>query len=68
MDAANGVDAGRQDRTNLVITRGDGESVEIGDVTITILRTGPRPRLRISAPRDVKILRSELLQRAGSIS
>ena len=49
----------------LVITREDGQSVQIGDarVTVQVQRSGPygvRVRLLIDAPPDVPIERTEL--------
>lgn len=46
----------------LVLTRKHEESIRIGnDITITILRIeGNRVRLGIEAPRDVKVLRTEV--------
>ena len=47
----------------LVITRRVGEAVQIGDdITIHVMddRAGSQVRLGINAPRDVRILRSEL--------
>lgn len=48
----------------LTIVRRDGESVEIGNAVITV-RTGNyrgKVKLTIEAPRDVVIMRSELLE------
>ena len=46
---------------NLVISRLEDESILIGDyIRVTVLKTGKRVRLRISAPANVKILREEL--------
>lgn len=49
-------------QTHLVLTRRRDESIMIGDdITITILQVdGGKVRLRILAPKDVKILREEL--------
>jgi len=46
----------------LILTRRPGESIKIGDnVTITMLDLkGFQVRIGIDAPKDVKILRSEL--------
>lgn len=46
--------------SRLVITRGNGESVVIGDATITVRMVRGQARLTIDAPRTTKILRSEL--------
>ena len=47
----------------LMLSRKPGESIRIGsDVTVTIVRIGPNTvRVGIEAPRDVKIVRQELL-------
>lgn len=47
----------------LVLTRRPGESVLIGEgVTVTVLAVeGQRIRLGVSAPREVKVLRSEII-------
>ena len=45
----------------LVLTRGNGEGVDIGDdIRIIVRILGGRARLEISAPDDVAIVRSEL--------
>ena len=45
----------------LVLTRGNGEGVDIGDdIRIIVRILGGRARLEISAPADVAIVRSEL--------
>jgi carbon storage regulator CsrA len=55
----------------LVLTRREGESVEIGDVTVTVhqVRDGS-VRLAIEAHPDIKVLRTELVadaeERPGS--
>lgn len=47
----------------LVLTRKLNESIQIGDnVTITVLRIGDTVRIGISAPKDVTILREELIK------
>lgn len=55
----------------LIITRRAGEAVNIGDkITVTVLaKEGGGLRLGIDAPRDVKVLRSELAKHdtAGGI-
>lgn len=43
--------------TCLVVTRRKGQSVCIGDATVTVLG---KNRLKISAPRSQRVLRSEL--------
>lgn len=49
----------------LILTRNQGESIVIGEaVTVTVLGTkGGQVRLGIQAPREIKVLRSELLDR-----
>jgi carbon storage regulator CsrA len=45
----------------LVLTRKEGESIEVGNATVTIARiTGGRVRVLIAAPPEVNIRRSEL--------
>lgn len=48
----------------LVLQRRKGESLQLGnDIKITIVETGTDTvKLAIDAPRDIKILRSELLE------
>lgn len=48
----------------LVLTRKDGESVQIGDeVRVTILRiSGNRVTVGIEAPKQVQVVRTELLE------
>lgn len=48
------------ERGNLVIERRLNESVLIGDAKVTVVRTGERVKLCIEAPKNVKILRSEI--------
>ena len=52
----------------LVLTRKIGESVDIGeDVRVTVIKgTGSRLQLQFEAPRDVKILRSELREQIAA--
>ena len=48
----------------LVITRKSGESILIGDdIRIVIVKTGPAVRIGVEAPRDVSIVREELIQK-----
>lgn len=51
----------------LILTRNQGESLNIGEaVTVTVLGTkGGQVRLGIQAPKQIKVLRSELLDRAA---
>lgn len=50
---------------NLVLTRRAGESIDIGNgllkITVTEVR-GDNVRIAISAPREMKVMRSELIQ------
>lgn len=46
----------------LVLSRKQGEAIMIGEVEITIVRvTGGAVRVGINAPKEVKILRKELI-------
>lgn len=47
----------------LVLTRRRGEAIQIGsDVTVRLVRIGPgKARLGIDAPREIRILRAELV-------
>jgi carbon storage regulator len=49
----------------LILTRYAGETIVIGeDITITVLGlTGNQIRIGIDAPRDVRVMREELLER-----
>jgi carbon storage regulator len=48
----------------LVLTRKRNESIIVGDVTITVVRTARgEVRLGITAPKNVLILREELARR-----
>lgn len=50
-------------RGNLCLSRRPGQSVEIGDVTVTVLQsTGGRVRLSIKADEGTRIVRSELVE------
>jgi carbon storage regulator CsrA len=51
----------------LVLTRKRNEQIQIGDqVTITVLKVkGQSIQIGISAPQNVRIMRSELTQRGG---
>lgn len=56
-------------RTRLVLSRREGESIEIGGtVTVTVLKrkSDGSISLAIEAPKDVKILRTELLRKNGA--
>jgi len=49
----------------LVLSRKQGESITVGDVTITIAKLkGASVRIKIDAPKDVKIMRTEVIDRA----
>jgi carbon storage regulator len=51
----------------LVLGRDVGESVFIGDVEVVVLKhNGKKMRLGIRAPKDVKILRAELVANPAS--
>jgi len=52
----------------LILTRNQGESINIGEaVTVTVLGTkGGQVRLGITAPKQIKVLRTELLDRPDS--
>ena len=44
----------------LVLTRKSGQSIQVGDVTITLLKTsGNKVRIGIDAPREVAVTREE---------
>lgn len=46
----------------LIITRREGESFFIGDdVEVVILQTGAQVRIGINAPREIDVLRTELI-------
>jgi carbon storage regulator len=49
----------------LILTRHAGETIVIGeDITITVLGlNGNQVRIGIDAPREVRVMREELLQR-----
>ncbi len=47
---------------SLVITRKSGQSLSVGDATITFTIENGRIRLIIDAPREMKVVRSELAQ------
>lgn len=48
----------------LVLTRRPGESIRIGeDITVTVTElSGDKVKLSIDAPREISVLRSELLE------
>lgn len=52
----------------LILTRKTGQSFTIGDnITISVVETlGDKVRIGIEAPRDVRVLREELLQTMNS--
>lgn len=56
----------RTRRGRLVLTRRAGESVEIGDVTVTVheFTSGGGVKLVVEAPTHVRIMRSELVDGA----
>jgi len=46
----------------LVLSRKQGESIRIGDnITVHIVKTGDKVRIGIDAPRNVNVVRSELV-------
>lgn len=48
-------------RGNLVLSRFPDESIEIGEVTVTIVEVrGDQVRLAIKAPKHVEVMRTEL--------
>ena len=48
----------------LVVTRKQWESVQIGNVVVTVVRiSGDEVRLGIDAQKDVRIMRTEILDR-----
>jgi carbon storage regulator len=51
----------------LVLTRNEGQAIRIGDdVKLTVVSTkGGQVRIGIEAPRDLTILRAELVDRDG---
>ena len=51
----------------LIITRKTGEGIHIGDdVVVNVVEAGKdKVRLGISAPKDVKIIRSEMFESRG---
>ena len=50
----------------LVLSRKAKESIKIGDVTVIVTRIkGNEVRLGIEAPKDTKVMRSELLKEAA---
>ena len=50
----------------LVLSRKTNQSIKIGDVTITVTRIkGNVVRLGIEAPKDTKVVRTELLKEAA---
>lgn len=58
------------DYGNLVISRRPGESIVIadGEVRITFLgMNGAQARISVRAPRDIKILREELVTERGEL-
>ena len=52
----------------LVLRRNVGEAIRIGNAEVTILQVQDKSvRLKIDAPSDVKVMRSELLNRTDKI-
>jgi sRNA-binding carbon storage regulator CsrA len=52
--------------STLCITRKDGEAVLIGDCRVQVYYVGARVRLRITAPRDMRIVREEIVNRPAA--
>lgn len=52
----------------LVLSRKPGEKILIGDnIVLTVVRIGPNTvRLGIDAPRDMRVVREELVEPGGS--
>jgi carbon storage regulator len=51
----------------LVLSRKSKQSIVIGTTTIHILRiSGDTVQIGVEAPKDVKVLRSELVERKGA--
>ena len=53
----------------LVLSRFHGQSIKIGDyITLTIIRiSGNTVRLGFTAPKDVRILRTEIIEREPNV-
>ncbi len=46
----------------LVLTRKCAETIQIGDdITITVLRCGPKAKIGVQAPKATRVVRGELL-------
>jgi len=54
----------------LILARREGESVQIGDeIVVTVLMIeGNQVKISFDAPRDVRIMRSELLDKAQTLA
>jgi carbon storage regulator len=52
----------------LVLTRRAGEKIRIGDeIEVTVLRmSGDRVRIGIDAPREIRVLRTEIAEQEAS--
>ena len=57
----------REDHAILILRRSVGEKIIVGNIEITILEVKPNGSVNIGikAPKEVKILREELLERGG---
>ena len=54
-------------RNRLVLTRMDGEAIQIGDVVVRLkLPKGVKARVTIEAPPKIVIVREELLERLAT--
>lgn len=51
------------ERTQLVLTRRAGQSIEIGGTRVTVSRSGKSVRLLVEAPANVKVVRTEIADR-----
>lgn len=47
---------------SLVLTRQSGQSFTVGDATITVKLTNGQIKVIIDAPKDILVLRSELIE------
>lgn len=51
----------------LVLSRNPGEAIRIGEARVTIISVhGTRVRMGIEAPREVRVVREELVSAGGS--
>jgi carbon storage regulator CsrA len=52
-----------EEETMLMIRRKEGEAFTVGEARIVIKRSGKTVRIGIEAPKEVKVLREELIER-----